>query len=148
MTDFLEQKRGEIAARLRELEPLVDEYARLQAAALALDGLPSASAAPPSSTAAPARATAARRGPGRPRGKSSSVKAPAAARRRTAGRRKGSGKRGQQAVGIISAEPGITTAHLAERMGIKVNYLYRVLPQLESEGRIAKDGRGWKVASA
>lgn len=28
-------------------------------------------------------------------------------------------------------------------MGIKQNYLYRVLPRLEREGKIAKQGRGW-----
>ena len=28
-------------------------------------------------------------------------------------------------------------------MGIKENYLYRVLPGLEQEGKIRKDGRGW-----
>jgi hypothetical protein len=28
-------------------------------------------------------------------------------------------------------------------MGIKQNYLYRVLPTLANEGRVKKDGRGW-----
>jgi hypothetical protein len=37
--DFLDQKRHEIAARLKELKPLVDEYQRLEAAAAALDGV-------------------------------------------------------------------------------------------------------------
>jgi hypothetical protein len=31
-------------------------------------------------------------------------------------------------------------------MNIKANYLYRVLPTLESEGKVKKDGRGWKPA--
>jgi hypothetical protein len=33
-------------------------------------------------------------------------------------------------------------------MGIK-NYLYRILPGLEREGKVGKDGRGWhpKVAA-
>ena len=28
-------------------------------------------------------------------------------------------------------------------MGIKQNYLYRVLPILEEEGKVTKQGRGW-----
>ena len=39
MPDFLDEKRREIAARLKELKPLVDEYARLEAADAALDGV-------------------------------------------------------------------------------------------------------------
>ena len=39
MAEFLDEKRSEIAARLKELKPLVDEYARLEAAAAALDGV-------------------------------------------------------------------------------------------------------------
>ena len=39
MADFLEEKRKEIDARLRELRPLVDEYARLEKAAAALSGV-------------------------------------------------------------------------------------------------------------
>ena len=32
-------------------------------------------------------------------------------------------------------------------MAIKPNYLYRVLPALQKDKRIAKDGRGWKATS-
>ena len=39
MTHFLDVKRKEIADRLKELRPLVDEYTRLEAAAQALDGV-------------------------------------------------------------------------------------------------------------
>ena len=37
---------------------------------------------------------------------------------------------------------------LAARMGIKQNYLYRVLPSLEEEGKVAKQGRGWHPKSS
>ena len=30
-------------------------------------------------------------------------------------------------------------------MGIKQNYLYRVLPSLANEGHVKKDGRGWRL---
>jgi hypothetical protein len=31
-------------------------------------------------------------------------------------------------------------------MGIKQNYLYRVLPGLEQDGKITRKGRGWHPA--
>jgi len=33
-------------------------------------------------------------------------------------------------------------------MGIKQNYLYRVLPGLAEEGKVVKDGRGWHPKAA
>jgi hypothetical protein len=158
VTDFLDEKRQEITARLKELKPLVEEYQRLEAAASALDGVGGSSAAASGSAAAPvARKVPGRRGPGRPKGSKTRTKAaPAAAAtaapaapakrggtRRKAGRRKGSGTRAAQALSFVQAQPGITIPELAARMGIKQNYLYRVLPSLEEEGKVAKQGRGW-----
>jgi len=40
-------------------------------------------------------------------------------------------------------ERGMSQSELARRMGIKQNYLYRVLPGLQSDGKVRKDGRGW-----
>jgi hypothetical protein len=74
-----------------------------------------------------------RRGPGRPRGSGGG-------RRR---RRRG-GTRADQAVKIIGENPGIGVAALGKKMKLKApNYLYRVLPDLEKEGRIRKKGRGY-----
>ena len=67
MTDFLADKRQEIADRLKELKPMVDEHSRLEAAAAALDDIPRPEA--------PANG---RKGPGRPRGSKASTKATAA----------------------------------------------------------------------
>ena len=39
MADFLDEKRKEIQARLKELKPLVEEYERLEAAERALSGV-------------------------------------------------------------------------------------------------------------
>jgi hypothetical protein len=76
-----------------------------------------------------------KRGPGRPRGS-------AATRARRRGRR--GGGRADQAVRIITDNPGIGVADLAKKMRLKApNYLYRVLPGLEKEGRIKKRGRGY-----
>jgi hypothetical protein len=78
-----------------------------------------------------------RRGPGRPRG--SRTRAGAAARPRA--RRRGT--RADQAVKLIKANPGITASEIAKKMRIKPNYLYRVLADLEKEGRVKKSGRSY-----
>jgi hypothetical protein len=124
LTDFLDEKRKEIQARLKELKPLVDEYHRLEAAERALSGV--TNSAPSTSTPAPRRARRSTGGGG--------------ARR---GRPRGSGTRGQQALELVRAQPGITIPELAEKMGIKQNYLYRVMPDLASQGQVTKSGRGW-----
>jgi hypothetical protein len=149
VTDFLDEKRREITDRLKELKPMVEEYSRLEAAAAALDGV-SGSSPRTAGTAATRR-----RGPGRPRGSASrttktaaktAAKAPAKAKRsakRRAGRRKGSGTRAAEALAFVQGQPGITIPELAAKMGIKQNYLYRVLPGLEQESKVQKQGRGW-----
>lgn len=153
MTDFLDEKRREITDRLKELKPLVDEYNRLEAAASALAGVGGSSAAPSSATATTAAPR--RRGPGRPRGSGSATSAkPTLAKRkpgrpagRRAGRRKGSGTRAAEALSFVQGQPGITIPELAAKMGIKQNYLYRVLPGLEQEKKVEKKGRGWHPKS-
>ena len=63
--------------------------------------------------------------------------------KRRAGRRKGSGTRAAEAPAFVQGQPGITIPELAAKMGIKQNYLYRVLPGLEQENKVEKKGRGW-----
>jgi hypothetical protein len=121
MADFLDEKRNEIDARLRELRPLVDEYQRLEKAAAALAGV----------GGRPQRAAAPRR------------RRPAGGRR---GRPRGSGNRAKQALELVRARPGITIPELADSMGIKANYLYRVMPTLQSEGQVKKRDKGWHPA--
>jgi hypothetical protein len=148
VTDFLDEKRREISERLAELKPLVDEFHRLEAAAAALVGVGGDGSAAAANAPATSARTPARRGPGRPR--RSAAPAPSgttAAPRRRAGRRKGSGTRSAQALKFVQEQPGITIPELAARMGIKQNYLYRVLPSLEQEGKVAKQGRGWHSKS-
>ncbi|HLL92157.1 MAG TPA: hypothetical protein VK252_04395 [Solirubrobacteraceae bacterium] len=159
VTDFLDEKRREITDRLKELKPLVDEYSRLEAAASALAGVGGSSAATLGATATVPR----RRGPGRPRGSGRKLRAsakpaaPAAPKKpgrpagrpaaRRAGRRKGSGTRAAEALSFVQGQPGITIPELAAKMGIKQNYLYRVLPGLEQENKVQKQGRGWHPKS-
>ncbi|HEX8084695.1 MAG TPA: hypothetical protein VF529_10435 [Solirubrobacteraceae bacterium] len=128
MADFLEEKKREIASRLKELRPLVDEFHRLEAAQRALEGVDNGGGA----SSAPRRTG--RRGPGRPKGSGTG---------RGRGRPRGSGNRAQQALKLVTDSPGITIPEMAQRMGIQVNYLYRVLPGLEQDGKVRKEGRGW-----
>jgi hypothetical protein len=154
VTDFLEETHKQITDRLRELKPLAEEYRRLEAATAALDGIP---ASPNTPSATSPRSTRLRRRPGRPRGSKTTtartlaspktVSAKPAAKRRP-GRRKGAGKRAGQALALIVAEPGITIPELAEKMSIKTNYLYRVIPSLEQAGKVRKEGRGWHAKKA
>jgi hypothetical protein len=123
MADFLDEKRKEIDARLRELRPLVDEFHRLEKAAAALSGVGNSGGTTRRTTRRRSRATGARRG--RPRG---------------------SGTRAKQALELVRTRPGITIAELAQSMGIKANYLYRVMPTLESEGQVVKRDNGWHPA--
>jgi len=154
VTDFLDEKRQEITTRLNELKPLVEEYSRLEAAASALAGVGGSTSSSTTATVATPR----RRGPGRPRGSGkakkaatapTTVAAPKAARKPgrpkkgRAGRRKGSGTRAAEARSFVQGQPGITIPELAAKMGIKQNYLYRVLPGLEQENKVEKKGRGW-----
>jgi CRP-like cAMP-binding protein len=122
LADFLDEKRREIQVRLKELRPLVDEYHRLQAAERALSGVEDK----------PAAASGGRRR------RSSSANG-----RR--GRPRGSGTRAAQALQLVRERPGITIPELADAMGIKQNYLYRVMPGLAEEGKVTKSGRGWHL---
>jgi hypothetical protein len=129
MADFLDEKRKEIQGRLKELKPLVEEYTRLEAAERALSGVGNNGAGTRTSGSG-STTTRKRRGSG----------GSGTGRR---GRPRGSGTRAVQALELVKARPGITIPELADAMGIKQNYLYRVMPTLAEEGKVTKSGRGW-----
>ncbi len=133
MPDFLEEKRKEISQRLKELRPLVDEYHRLEAAEQALSGVGGTTSTRSAAPAAPRRTRTNRR------------KSASTGRR---GRPKGSGTRAAEALELVKARPGISIPELAEAMGIKQNYLYRVMPGLAEDGKVTKSGRGWHAREA
>ena len=116
-TDTVGEAANLIRERLRELD---SERAQLERALASLTG-----------------GREGRRGPGRPRGSSS---VPAAPRRR---RRRRGGTRAEQAVKLIGQRPGLSASEIAGEMKIKPNYMYRVLAELEKEGRVRKDGRAY-----
>jgi hypothetical protein len=115
--NFLEEKKSEIDARLKELKPAYDEYLTLQKARGALEGV------------------------NRPR------RAASARRTRRRGRPRGSGGTAAKALDVIRKNPGITVSELARELKMRhPNYLYRVLPQLEAQGAVRKDGKSWHAA--
>ncbi len=131
MTDFLQEKKNEINARLKELKPLVEEYQRLEAAAAALNGVEaSGRGAAPARSRSPRKASGSGGGDGR------------------RGRPKGSGTRAKEALELVRSRPGVTIPEIAEAMGIKQNYLYRVMPELQKDGLVRKEGRGWMALDA
>jgi sugar-specific transcriptional regulator TrmB len=122
-TNVLDEARDLVQKRLADLD---DERKRLERALAELGG------------------KAVRRAPGRPRGsKSAATAAPAKGRRR---RKRRGGTRADQAVSLIEKQPGISASDVAKTMKIKPNYLYRVLGDLEKEGRVKKQGRQYYPA--
>lgn len=115
-THVLDEARELVTKRLAELD---DERKRLERALAELGGK--------------ATARVGRR-PGRPRGSATKAKGPKKRRRR-------SGTRADQAVALVEGSPGISASEIAKSMKIKPNYLYRVLGDMEKEGRVKKKGR-------
>src|SRR3982750_2499052 len=125
-SNHLDVARDALERTIRELE---DQIKKAEQALAALGG------------------KATRRGPGRPRGsaKKSAARATSSStttspRRR---RKRRGGTRADQAVKLIEGQPGISASDVAKQMKIKPNYLYRVLGDLEKEGRGKKDGRNY-----
>ena len=131
----------DIRARLVEIETLIEplraEADQLTRLAATFDG---PSARPPAPAARPTRAKTTRKPARR-----SARQAPASTRAKR-GRPAGGGNRSQQAIEHIAGRPGITASELAGAMGIGPNYLYRVLPQLQRDGKITKQGKGYHPA--
>jgi predicted Rossmann fold nucleotide-binding protein DprA/Smf involved in DNA uptake len=128
-TNVLDEARELVERRLADLD---EERRRLERALAELGG----------------KAT---KRPGRPRGSSSTASAGGTAAPKASGgtkkrRRRRGGTRADQAVELITSQPGISASDVAKTMKIKPNYLYRVLGDLEKEGRVKKDGRQYYPA--
>lgn len=130
MATFVDTTVKDIDSRLTELK---QEMAKLEAARSALVGN--------------------RRGPGRPPGSRTvrtTRRVRAAGTRRTGGSRgrRGGATRANQALELVRKTPGITIPEIAKSMSIEPNYLYRVLPKLQSDGQVKRDGQGWHPAGS
>ena len=150
--NFLDQQRKQIASRLQELRPLHEEYLTLLNAQEALDSVQSPGrqnrrvtrTSPARTRVASGRTTRkrvardGRRKPGRPPGR---PKARARGGRRAAGQ-----TRADEALALIKANPGITVPEIAEKLGIRQNYLYRVMAQLQRQRKVRRRQRGYHPA--
>jgi transposase-like protein len=130
-SNVLDEARQLVERRLQDLD---EERRRLERALAELGG------------------KATRRGPGRPKGSGSrkGTSSSASTSTGTGGprrrRKRRGGTRADQAVQLIESQPGISASDVAKTMKIKPNYLYRVLGDLEKEGRVKKDGRQYYPA--
>jgi len=127
-TNVLDEARQLVERRLADLD---EERQRLERALAELGG------------------KSTRRRPGRPKGSSSKGASGATSSTGTPRRRRKrrGGTRADQAVKLIEEQPGISASDVAKTMKIKPNYLYRVLSDLEKEGRVKKDGRQYYPAA-
>jgi len=118
--NVLDEARQLVERRLQDLD---EERKRLERALAELGG------------------KATRRGPGRPKGSTNKAAAAGTTAPRRRRRKRRGGTRADQAVQLIEGQPGISASDVAKSMKIKPNYLYRVLGDLEKEGRVKKKGR-------
>lgn len=123
-SNVVEQARSLLEERRTELS---SELAQIERALADLGGAPK------------------RRGPGRPRGSGSSTNGRGGAKKR---RRRRGGTRAEQALKHISEAPGMTASQIAEKLGIKPNYVYRVMAELEADGKAKKEGKGYVPAAS
>jgi hypothetical protein len=121
--DVLKRTTGDIRARLKELEPLVREHERLQAALSALEGSGGQKSQP-------------RRGRGGtgPR------------RRQTSSGRASRGERRQQLLRVVQAEPGVRPSKAAHQMGINPAQLHSLSRRLEEAGELQRRDGGLYLA--
>jgi CRP-like cAMP-binding protein len=119
--EFYERMADELRHRLAKLEPAVREYERLRKLLDMVAEGPEAQAVqidahgtgPPPSTGAG---------------------------RRRAGPR---GYRASQVLSLLRSEPGLTRAEVADRLGIRVGYLYQLLPALRKKGYLQERDGSW-----
>jgi hypothetical protein len=129
-SNVLDKARALIEERLKELD---DERSRLERALADLKGT--------------------RRGPGRPRGATSAGggKSSGGGRRGSSApkrrRRRRGGTRAEQALKQVADNPGIRASEIATNMNIKPNYVYRVMSELQEDGRVRKEGRGYHASN-
>ena len=129
MPDFIQTAVKDIDDQLRALK---DETSRLEAARAALAGPTGRRGRPSSNGTARTHARSASRRNGRP----------------ATPRSRGGHTRANQTMELIRGKPGITIPEIAKAMKIEPNYLYRLLPRLESNGQVKRDGPGWHPAAS
>jgi hypothetical protein len=78
------------------------------------------------------------------RGRTAASRAPNSASSAPASRApRSTGGRAQEALKLVQKQPGITIGEMAKQMKIQADYLYRLLPQLEKDGKVKKRDKGY-----
>jgi hypothetical protein len=139
--------RDEVQDRLKELEGLI---APLRAELEELTGVAESFTSNGASNGTAVVAPPVKRGRRAAKPKGAAPKAAASAKASSTPRRsrRSGGSRAQQAINLIAERPGMTVPEMAKAMGIGSNYLYRVLPQLEKDGKVSKQGKGYHSVEA
>lgn len=154
--NLIEDFQTRIDARMAEIHPLVQEYHALQqlrgvisnldaadvAAHIAnfpIPGLTGVPGAPGTAGSEGAGTTRAKRSTGAKRSRPRAAAAPPVADRSGEGH-------DDEIVALVTAEPGLTAAQLAERLDLPVSVLFRTLPLLQRDGLVRKHGKGFSGA--
>lgn len=144
--DDLSELEERVRDRLRELEPLVGEYQRLQEVAerLGIDYQTGAArSSRRSGVSSRSRSATRRAAASRPSGNGGTRSKTVGTGRSRAGSRKRAapGRRDEQVLAAVQKKPGITVAEIGKSLRTDPTSLYRVVRRLESAGQIRKQGR-------
>jgi hypothetical protein len=150
--DDLRSMEQRVTERLAELEPLVQEYNELRVEAERFNLAISPNAAEPkpgprarkSSRARTAKSAKTVKAPAERAKGTSGTGAPKGRAARSASRRPPTsrpGKRREQVLELVKANPGITVTELGQRLSVDSTSLYRHVNRLSSDGLISKTGR-------
>ncbi len=150
--NLIEDFQTRIDARMAEIHPLVQEYHALQQLRGVISNLDAADVAAhianfpiPGLTGVPGTAGAGAEGGGATRAKRSGAAKrgrPRAVTTPPTPDRSGEGH-DDEIVALVTAEPGLTAAQLAERLDLPVSVLFRTLPLLQRDGLVRKHGKGF-----
>lgn len=154
--NLIEDFQTRIDARMAEIHPLVQEYHALQQLRGVISNLDAADVAAhianfpiPGLTGLPGSAGASGADSGGTRAKRPAAGAkrgrPRAAAAAPVTDRSGEGH-DDEIVALVTAEPGLTAAQLAERLDLPVSVLFRTLPLLQRDGLVRKHGKGFSGA--
>jgi hypothetical protein len=164
--DNFKQAQQDILARIRELEPTVQEYEELKRIATQLGLDPDAApATAPASTTRRRRTTRARSASGTRARSASGTRARSASgtrartasatsggtsaaasstrgggRRTSRARRSGAGNRREDILRLVGEKPGVTINQLGKDLGVDPTGLYRPVRALVAEGKLDKQG--------
>ena len=151
--NLIEDFQTRIDARMAEIHPLVQEYHALQqlrgvisnldaadvAAHIANFPIPGLTGVPGTTTESPESEGGSSRTKRGGTAKRTRARAPQA---RATPDRSGEGH-DKEIVALVTAEPGLTAAQLAERLDLPVSVLFRTLPLLQRDGLVRKHGKGF-----